>query len=173
MNHRTLNVESKEFWNFSWHEIGIYDLPAMIEHMLTTNNHTKLYYVGYSQGSTASMVLLTTYPEYNEKIIQNHMIGPAVFFKNSQSLIKVFGKMLKTYIDMMGVYKNPEYLSSVVVFSSIVCQNQTAAAFCLNLVYLCFGRTTGEPEITAVSFIMSDLFFFKFYYNFFFNNRHK
>lgn len=28
--HKTLDTESKEFWDFSFVELGTYDLPAMI-----------------------------------------------------------------------------------------------------------------------------------------------
>ena len=149
MKHKTLNVESKEFWNFSWHEIGIYDLPAMIEHMLTSTNHTKFYYVGFSQGTTASMVMLTTFPEYNDKIIQNHMLGPSAFFKHSDSIAKLMAsKVLKDYFDMMGVYKSPD-IGTAIRFGTIFCIEQTIV-MCQNMLYFIFGWTTGEPEMGAV-----------------------
>jgi lysosomal acid lipase/cholesteryl ester hydrolase len=49
VNHKTLNTNSKEFWSFSWHEIGYYDLPAMIDLILKETYQEKLQYIGYSQ----------------------------------------------------------------------------------------------------------------------------
>lgn len=48
--HVLLDPKEKEFWSFSWHEIGYYDLPACIDHILNATNHEKLFYIGYSQG---------------------------------------------------------------------------------------------------------------------------
>lgn len=55
--HKTLNPdgnrkERRDFWSFSWHEIGYYDLPAMIDHILDNNtDFKKIFYVGHSQGA--------------------------------------------------------------------------------------------------------------------------
>lgn len=46
-NHQTLEKSSHDFWNFSFHEIGLYDLPAMIDYVLETVNGTSLTYIGH------------------------------------------------------------------------------------------------------------------------------
>ena len=51
--HVSLNTESKEFWNFSWEELGTYDLPAMTDYILSENeDYQKLGYIGHSMGTT-------------------------------------------------------------------------------------------------------------------------
>ena len=41
-----------EFWAFSFEEMGYYDLPPIINHILLSNkNHNKLHYIGHSQGT--------------------------------------------------------------------------------------------------------------------------
>lgn len=50
--HVTLSPKNPKFWDFSWHEIGVIDLPAMIDYILQHTNQTKLAYVGHSQGIT-------------------------------------------------------------------------------------------------------------------------
>lgn len=81
MKHKTLSPDSGDFWNFSWHEIGFYDLPAMIDYMLNETKTSKAFYAGHSQGTTSLFVLLSTRPEYNEKIIQAHLMAPSAFRK--------------------------------------------------------------------------------------------
>lgn len=49
-NHTTLDPDGAEFWKFSWHEIGIHDLPAIIDYILAQTKQDKLYYIGHSQG---------------------------------------------------------------------------------------------------------------------------
>jgi lysosomal acid lipase/cholesteryl ester hydrolase len=50
--HTTLDPDhSPEYWNFSWHEIGTIDLPAMIDFILEKTGNEKLQYIGYSMVS--------------------------------------------------------------------------------------------------------------------------
>lgn len=79
--HKTLNKTSHEFWKFSFHEIGVYDLPAIIDYALDKGNTTSLTYCGYSQGTTVFLVLLSMRPEYNSKISTAHLMAPVAFMR--------------------------------------------------------------------------------------------
>ena len=81
MKHRTFSPDSSEFWNFSWHEIGYYDLPTMFDYMLNCTQSSKGFYVGHSQGTTAFLVFLATRPEYSEKVVLAHLMAPSAFRK--------------------------------------------------------------------------------------------
>lgn len=82
VRHKTMSQDSDVFWDFSFHEMGYYDLPAMIDFVLSKTKKSKLIYVGHSQGAAAILVTLSLKPEYNDKIIQSHLITPAVYMKN-------------------------------------------------------------------------------------------
>lgn len=82
LKHKSLSSESKKYWEFSWHEIGLYDLPVMLDFVLNRTSTERLFYVGHSQGTTSLCVLLTMKPEYNDKIIQAHLLTPAVFMEH-------------------------------------------------------------------------------------------
>lgn len=66
----------------SWHEIGIYDLPAMMDYVLKKTNANKLHYIGHSQGWTTIMALLSTKPEWNSKIMSAHGLAPVTYLGN-------------------------------------------------------------------------------------------
>ena len=83
--HVKLKVESKEFWKFSFHEIGLYDVSAMLNFMLDHSKESKTFYVGHSQGSSSLLALLSTSPKYNQKIIEGHLLAPAVFMQHATS----------------------------------------------------------------------------------------
>lgn len=83
--HITLDRKSKEFWKFSFHEIGLYDVSAMLNFMLEYTKQSKTFYVGHSQGTCSLLALLSSLPKYNEKIIEAHLMTPAVFFRNATS----------------------------------------------------------------------------------------
>lgn len=80
-HHTRLDPEKTAFWNFSWHEMGVYDLPAMIDYILAATNHAQLIYVGHSQGVTGIFVTLVERPEYNKKISILHAMTPPIIFK--------------------------------------------------------------------------------------------
>jgi lysosomal acid lipase/cholesteryl ester hydrolase len=79
--HLTLDpvADSKEFWGFSWNEIGIYDVPANIDHALKVTGQESLYYVGHSMGTTSIWVLLSERPEYNAKIKLMSALAPVSY----------------------------------------------------------------------------------------------
>lgn len=84
-HHENFTSDSKEFWNFSFHEIGLYDVSAMLNFMLDHTKETKTFYIGHSQGTSALVALLASLPHYNKKIAQAHLMTPALFMKHSTS----------------------------------------------------------------------------------------
>lgn len=76
----------REFWNFSWNEIGLIDVPAMIDYVLANNtNFKQVHYIGHSQGTTAFFVMAAERPEYNAKILMMNALAPVSFMTNCKS----------------------------------------------------------------------------------------
>ncbi|XP_072753605.1 lipase 3 isoform X2 [Anoplolepis gracilipes] len=88
-SHKHYSTKDKEFWDFSFHEIGYYDLPAMIDYILKKTGYSELYYIGHSQGTTTFYIMLSERPEYNSKIKGMISLAPIAFISNQTSpLIK-------------------------------------------------------------------------------------
>ena len=51
-NRRDGEWSLKEKWDFSWAEMGLYDLPAEIDKILEVTRKPKVTLIGYSQGSS-------------------------------------------------------------------------------------------------------------------------
>lgn len=85
--HVNLTKDDPKFWRFSWHEIGMIDLPTTIDYILEKTQQTSLHYVGHSQGSTILFVLLSMRPEYNSKLKTAHMLAPVVYAKYIRELL--------------------------------------------------------------------------------------
>lgn len=79
--HVTLSPNSDAFWQFSWHEIGVYDVPATIDYILFKTNQPKIFHIGHSQGCTTFYVMTSQNPEYNNKIIAHFSLAPAVYME--------------------------------------------------------------------------------------------
>lgn len=112
-NHQTLDSNSTKFWDFSFHEIAIYDLPAMIDKILTETNQQHLHYIGNSQGATIIIALLSFKPEYNKKILTLHLMTPVVFLRNTLPWLK---GSVGSLVDVVMVSKQRSIKIDFVVF---------------------------------------------------------
>ncbi|EGZ17162.1 hypothetical protein PHYSODRAFT_331176 [Phytophthora sojae] len=54
--HTMLTTDDDAYWEFSWQEMGLYDLPAMINYVLDTTGRSTLSYIGHSEGTTQAFV---------------------------------------------------------------------------------------------------------------------
>lgn len=114
--HLTLQPNQQDFWDFTWEEIGIYDLPAMIDYALHVTNRDSLYYVGYSQGTTSFYVMNSLKPEYNKKIKMMFALAPVAFMANVRSpLIKMFSPASESLAYLLLNYNasSTDYLTSM------------------------------------------------------------
>lgn len=85
---------------YSWHEIGIRDLPAMIDYILKVTSRTKLFYTGHSQGSTIFYVMATELPEYNDKINAMFSLAPVAYCSRMFSPVFQFLARLANQINV-------------------------------------------------------------------------
>lgn len=130
--HLHLNASGKkqeQYWSFSWHEIGVYDLATFIDYILSETKFNKLNYVGFSQATTAFFVLTSMRPEYNEKIIEANLLAPIAQLKGTRNplfnTIAHFYKPLKKVFEILKIYKiviNNESLSKI---SEMACKKRT------------------------------------------------
>lgn len=103
-NHR------RQFWDFSWHEIGVVDVPTMIDYVLTVTGFKRLQYIGHSQGTTSYFVMCSELPEYNDKIISMHALAPVAFMSNLHSpLAQAAASILNTLVVRLLV--DPTFLA--------------------------------------------------------------
>lgn len=87
--------------------MGIFDHPAVIDYILQQTNNSKLYYLGYSQGTTSLMVLLSERPEYNSKIHVASLMAPVAYM----SLPFISRLLLPSAQKLLTTSENTEILS--------------------------------------------------------------
>jgi pimeloyl-ACP methyl ester carboxylesterase len=51
-NHVKYSQDDKEYWNFSWEEMGTHDTPKVVETIKATTGVDKITYIGHSEGTT-------------------------------------------------------------------------------------------------------------------------
>ena len=69
--HEKLDIKSYEFWQFSFHDMGIYDIPAVINYINSVNKSgEKIIYIGHSQGTSMMFSGLTHKFDFYKKNIK-------------------------------------------------------------------------------------------------------
>jgi len=69
-NHTEFSPKQKEFWDFDFEEMGIYDVPAEIDYILESTEFSKIAsYIGHSEGTTQFFIGSSLKPDYfTEKV---------------------------------------------------------------------------------------------------------
>ncbi|XP_049881145.1 lipase 1-like [Pectinophora gossypiella] len=153
--HVTLSPNQSEFFNFSWDEMGRYDLPATIDYILSVTERKKMSYVGHSQGTTAFFVMCSELPEYNDKISVAIAMSPVTFFSHFFSPFLRFLFKINFFATLLAIGQ-PEFLPDATL-SSAVCRPAPAMKFiCMNIfVYLYFGFDRAQFNVTNVPVIFN------------------
>lgn len=89
MFHQNLNITAKEFWNFSFHEKGYFDVAASIDYILNRTGLDKITAVGFSEGTSALIALTSTRTEYQKKINLVSLLSPIGYMGGVTSPIYV------------------------------------------------------------------------------------
>lgn len=93
--HVSMSSDETAFWDFSWHEMALYDIPAEIDFVYgmreLEQNDTRrnLLYIGHSMGTTMAFVMLSSKPEYNDKLQAVFAMAPVAFMGHVKSPIRL------------------------------------------------------------------------------------
>lgn len=104
--HQRLSPEDASFWRYSFHEMGYYDLPAVIDTVLNASGATNLTAIGHSQGNTMFYVLGSERREYNAKINVLIALAPVAFLHHAPPPLAVLMQLwpaLDSALTVLGV----------------------------------------------------------------------
>ncbi|KAF2902882.1 hypothetical protein ILUMI_03303, partial [Ignelater luminosus] len=159
--HLHLSNLDERYWNFSFHENGIYDVPAQLD-LITEITQQKVFYIGYSMGATAYYIYNVEYPDKASKTIKASVsMAPIAFLKHIDTPIKHLVPLWSLVKDLTYDITNgainqrtPEFITNR-ARQCLPFPNQMQA--CLILGYFLFGYdgSQEEPELLPV-FVMQE-----------------
>ncbi len=90
--HDKFDAKSYEFWQYSFHELGIYDVPAVIKYIRDVNQSgEKIIYFGHSQGTSLMFSGLTQkFDFYKENVKLFVALAPVARLTNLASTLLCF-----------------------------------------------------------------------------------
>lgn len=143
------NLPPKLYWDFSYEEMGLQDLPATIDHILFNRGLSKLIYIGFSQGTTELFVMCSMRPEYNAKIEHAILLAPVAGLQHIQyPFIKFWSRNLNIVmsltekIELYEAFPSNENLNK---FHNTVCRLNSLYKIICELEYY---KNFGLPRLT-------------------------
>ncbi|XP_054838912.1 lipase member M-like isoform X2 [Eublepharis macularius] len=138
--HQNLSIYQEEFWDFSFHEIGVYDIPAAINFILQKTEREGLYYIGHSQGGTVGFIAFSTMPELAQKAKLFIALNPGYTIVNGRGLSYLLIILPDSFRRI--IWGNKEYglfNNQMKVIVAKLCSYAVIDRLCLQYFFLCFG----------------------------------
>uniref|UniRef100_T1KPQ7 Partial AB-hydrolase lipase domain-containing protein n=2 Tax=Tetranychus urticae TaxID=32264 RepID=T1KPQ7_TETUR len=141
-NHTTLNPsKDREFWDFSFADMGTYDFPAMINYVTNTTGFEKIVYIGMSQGNLQMFLSLSDDPSLADKLDLNIAIAPVGSYEVPPILLyhalqnPVIEEL--TRVHLLGPF--PHFVAEFDATLSVLCSNPALKKICTTIYFLIFG----------------------------------
>ncbi|KAE8740390.1 hypothetical protein FOCC_FOCC014094 [Frankliniella occidentalis] len=84
-NHTNYTILDRQFWNYSLHEHGVIDIPAMVDYVLAATGKPSLLYSGHSMGATSWFITAALRPDYEQRISAVFLMGPVASLAHHRS----------------------------------------------------------------------------------------
>ncbi|NXI48200.1 LIPM Lipase, partial [Galbula dea] len=152
--HQHLSSDQVEFWDFSFHEMAIYDLPAVIDFVLQKTGQKQIYYIGHSQGCTIAFIAFSSMPELAQKIKLFFALAPVVTVKHARSPIMkisfLLDRQFKTVQLLLGKTDATLRLRKLWRFLPMLCRHLLLQKPCANLFFLMGGYNEKNFNMTRL-----------------------
>ncbi|XP_055716022.1 lipase 3-like [Phlebotomus papatasi] len=160
-DHVSLDPNFPAFWDFSWHEIGMKDLPAMLDYVLTITGWDTLHYIGHSQGTTSLWVMLSLLPEYNNYFLSVSALAPVAYMSNCESpvfrSIALSSDPLDLLTDLLGDYEFTPSSKLMQLGGEAACMDYSPTQeVCSNILFLIAGYDSQQLNRTQLPAIMEN-----------------
>ncbi|XP_047041244.1 lipase 3-like [Helicoverpa zea] len=159
--HIRMSVDSEEFWKFSFHEIGEYDLPAVVDYIrYVKKSNDPIDFVGHSMGATALLVMLSTLPEYNQYLRIGILLAPLAFMSNVEGPFKVLTAMANSPpAQLLKLIGNKEFVPTRKIPKWLALKYcKGPLLFCCNPLYFISGGIPEDNHAWNLSFLARMLY---------------
>lgn len=103
LEHEILTTSDANYWNFTLHELAVYDIGNCIDYIVKQTRSDQIGCLGYSQGSTCLLILIASKKEFNDKISTAYLMAPVASFKHVPLSVRALigSQLLNLLFDLM------------------------------------------------------------------------
>ncbi|KAF2902462.1 hypothetical protein ILUMI_03727 [Ignelater luminosus] len=144
LGHTKMTYKNRDYWKFSFHEMGKYDLPATIEFISKETEGKKVIFIGHSIAASIFLVYEDYYREQAKASISTAIfIAPIVFLTEvnpPHPIYERLGSPLMILATLLGVKNNVSSADEVQMARQELCKTLPPyLQACNNGFYLAFG----------------------------------
>lgn len=159
--HTSLKTDTKAYWNFSWHEVAMHDVPAIIDYIKKVKGTgSKIVYIGHSMGTTILFAMLSSRPEYNDKLVAGFALAPVAFMSDIKGPVKSLAPIASNVAYMEMVYGSHEFIpknSAIGGMAGSCSVDNIEAKACKNAVFSFCGYNEKQFNKTLLPVFLSHL----------------
>ena len=138
--HENLSPDQDEFWNWSFDEMGEFDIPAMIDYIISTTKMPKINFVGHSQGCVAFFSGVIQNKYLNEKVDNFFALAPAAFLPNIKLPLKNLRYFITVLPSLDKSFEHGEILKSPKVLYKVTEEFCSILNMCNNDMFMLDGN---------------------------------
>ncbi|XP_011499460.1 PREDICTED: lipase 3-like [Ceratosolen solmsi marchali] len=157
-SHINYTTSDLQFWNFSWHEMAIYDLPAVIT-FITKLKNDDLIYVGHSMGTTMFYVMAIDRPEIASNVKVMFSLAPIAFMTHLKSPVRLLVPFIHEVEFISRFLGEGEFLPQNILLKFLAkygCDiNVSEEKICANTLFVICGFDKNEFNYTLLPMILS------------------
>jgi len=151
-NHTSLNHWSSKFWEFTFDEMALIDLPAMINYVLQATGAETLSYFGHSQGTLMGFLGFSQNPDLGKKVNVFGALAPVARITHVEGMIRALNIIepeIQKLVEILGVneFNVPSWLMEVLV--TMLCP-RAKHTLCENILFLGCGWDTSNLNATRI-----------------------
>ncbi|XP_071392182.1 gastric triacylglycerol lipase isoform X2 [Centroberyx affinis] len=138
--HRTLTPDHEDFWRFSYDEMALKDLPAVVDYILKVSGQEQIFYIGHSQGTTIAFIAFSSLPELAGKIrlfVGLAPVATVAFTSSPMTKLSVLPDFL-----IWDLFGRRDFLPQSYMirwFAEHICGKQLLSELCGNLFFVLCG----------------------------------
>ncbi|XP_075982113.1 lipase 1-like [Anticarsia gemmatalis] len=154
--HKNLTRDEAKFWDYSFHEHGKYDMPALIDRVVNITGLDKIMCLCYSMGTTSTFTMLSQKPEYNDKIVAFVALAPAVYLNNMGQMADLLLNTLELpkMFRARGVLCLEPWMVQALVASLCDLKNPHSD-LCTNVIYTVVGDDYEQNDLEIMPVVMN------------------
>ncbi|XP_045031959.1 lipase 3 [Daphnia magna] len=160
--HVKFDPRQTDFWRFSWDEIGTFDIPVVINYILSVTGLPTLSYIGHSLGCGVFFIAMAKHPELNAKIDTMVALAPLSSFAHFTTGIfrklSPYGNAIETFLRTVGTWG---WLDSEGV-GDILLQRKCAQTYqqakrCLKALNIIMGSNPENLQLELMPLVKANL----------------